>query len=66
MGAEIGATTSVFPFNDSMYKYLVATGRKEIADEANKYKHILTSDDGAHYDQVTAILSGRSWFMGIP
>ncbi|KAK6046732.1 putative aconitate hydratase [Cooperia oncophora] len=52
MGAEIGATTSVFPYNDSMKKYLVATGRAEIAQEADKYKHLLTADDGAHYDQI--------------
>jgi aconitate hydratase len=36
MGAEIGATTSVFPFNDRMYDYLVATKRKilEISPES--------------------------------
>ncbi|CAD6185650.1 unnamed protein product [Caenorhabditis auriculariae] len=55
MGAEIGATTSVFPFNKSMYKYLEATNRKAIADEAQKYKEILTADDGCHYDQVIEI-----------
>ncbi|KAJ1347256.1 aconitate hydratase [Parelaphostrongylus tenuis] len=52
MGAEIGATTSVFPYNDNMKKYLSATGRGEIAEEADKYKDLLIADDGAHYDQI--------------
>lgn len=52
MGAEIGATTSVFPFNDNMVKYLKATGRERIAEEAMKYKEILTADAGAEYDSV--------------
>lgn len=34
MGAELGATTSVFPFTQHTYEYLVATDRKEIADVA--------------------------------
>ncbi|VDP34142.1 unnamed protein product [Heligmosomoides polygyrus] len=55
MGAEIGATTSVFPYNDSMRKYLVATGREDIANEAMKFKDLLTADEGAHYDQVIDI-----------
>lgn len=38
MGAEIGATTSVFPFNDRMVEFLEATGRKDIADQARNYK----------------------------
>ncbi|VDO08607.1 unnamed protein product [Rodentolepis nana] len=38
MGAEIGATTSVFPFNDRMVDFLEATGRKNIADLAKNYK----------------------------
>lgn len=52
MGAEVGATTSVFPFNDSMVKYLKATGREAIANEALKYKELLTADPGAEYDKV--------------
>ncbi|CAI4222307.1 unnamed protein product [Auanema sp. JU1783] len=55
MGAEIGATTSVFPYNDSMRKYLVATGRSDIADEASKFKDLLTADQGCHYDQIIEI-----------
>ncbi|XP_024081269.1 probable aconitate hydratase, mitochondrial isoform X2 [Cimex lectularius] len=52
MGAEIGATTSLFPFNDRMVSYLEATGRKEIADQAKKHTSLLTPDDDAPYDQL--------------
>lgn len=52
MGAEIGATTSVFPFNKRMGDYLKATGRSDVAAEAEKNKNLLTPDDGAPYDRV--------------
>ncbi len=53
MGAEIGATTSVFPFNGRMADYLVATERKGIADLASEYQGALLSPDpNCHYDQV--------------
>ncbi|KAH6844857.1 aconitase family-domain-containing protein [Chaetomium sp. MPI-CAGE-AT-0009] len=55
MGAEIGATTSVFPFNDRMYDYLVATKRKEIGDFARAYAKELREDEGAEYDQLIEI-----------
>lgn len=55
MGAEIGATTSIFPFNDRMVNYLKATRRDAIADAALEYKHILTADEGAEYDQLIEI-----------
>ncbi|KAI6240033.1 Aconitate hydratase, mitochondrial [Aphelenchoides fujianensis] len=55
MGAEIGATTSVFPFTQSMADYLNATGREKIAAEAAKYKSILTPDEGCQYDKVIEI-----------
>ncbi|CAN6612622.1 aconitate hydratase, mitochondrial [Trichomonascus vanleenenianus] len=56
MGAEIGATTSVFPFNESMSKYLRATNRGQIADFAKLYqKDLLSADKGAEYDQVIEI-----------
>jgi len=51
MGAEIGATTSIFPFNERMSKYLIATSRADIAAEAEKYQHLLQSDEGAEYDE---------------
>merc|ERR1719223_565250 len=55
MGAEIGATTSVFPFTQSMSKYLRSTNRADLADEAEKYSHNLRADEGAEYDQVIEI-----------
>jgi len=56
MGAEIGATTSVFPFNNRMEDYLDATGRKDIAAEAKAVKdELLTPDAGCQYDQVINI-----------
>ncbi|RWS30260.1 putative aconitate hydratase-like protein, partial [Leptotrombidium deliense] len=55
MGAEIGATTSVFPYNRRMRDYLIATNRKEIADLADSNKDLLTPDKGCKYDQVVDI-----------
>jgi len=56
MGAEIGATTSVFPFNGRMADYLVSTERKGIADLASEYQGALLSpDEGCHYDQIVEI-----------
>ncbi|MEW5302867.1 MAG: hypothetical protein WDW36_005608 [Sanguina aurantia] len=55
MGAEIGATTSVFPFNKRMYDYLVATGREPAAKLAQQFSANLKADEGAVYDQVIEI-----------
>ncbi|EMR65306.1 hypothetical protein MGN70_009469 [Eutypa lata] len=55
MGAEIGATTSVFPFNDRMYDYLAATKRKDIGDFARVYAKELREDEGAEYDELIEI-----------
>ncbi|KAK9783512.1 putative Aconitase family-domain-containing protein [Seiridium cardinale] len=55
MGAEIGATTSLFPFNDRMYDYLAATKRSEIGDFARSYAKELREDEGAEYDQLIEI-----------
>ena len=44
MGAEIGATCSVFPYDERMEVYLRSTNRGTIADLANKYKDLLTED----------------------
>lgn len=60
MGAEVGATTSCFPYNDSMRSYLHATGRGPVANEADKAaaQGFLQKDDGAEYDQhITVDLS---------
>jgi len=44
MGAEIGATSSVFPYDEKMDTYLRATGRAEIANVANKHIDLLIQD----------------------
>ncbi|GMM35716.1 aconitate hydratase [Saccharomycopsis crataegensis] len=52
MGAEIGATTSVFPFNKSMVDYLDATKRSQVAEFASVYKDsFLSADEGCEYDE---------------
>lgn len=65
MGAEIGATTSLFGFDDKMKEYLEATARKDIATEASKVVEHLTGDAEVYanpekyFDQVIEInLSG--------
>ena len=61
MGAEVGATTSIFPYDKKMYEYLVATSRSEIAAEAEKIKDELKGDDEVfdnpekYYDEVIEI-----------
>ena len=44
MGAEVGATCSIFPYDERMEIYLRATGRRKIADLANKHVDLLTQD----------------------
>ncbi len=61
MGAEIGATTSTFGYDDSMERYLRATERSEVADLANGIKEHLTGDPEVYanpekyFDQVIEI-----------
>ena len=61
MGAEIGATTSTFGYDESMERYLRATGRAEVADAANEIKEHLTADPEVYanphdyFDQVIEI-----------
>ncbi|KAI9932712.1 hypothetical protein ASPWEDRAFT_33634 [Aspergillus wentii DTO 134E9] len=55
MGAEIGATTSMFPFNDRMYDYLKATKRQHIGNFSREYAKDLREDQGAEYDQLIEI-----------
>ena len=45
MGAEIGATCSIFPYDEKGSAYLKATGRDEIADLADSRMDLLTADD---------------------
>ena len=55
MGAEIGATCSVFGYDANMSAYLAATGRADIAAAADKVASDLRPDAGAQYDQVVEI-----------
>ena len=61
MGAEIGATTSTFGYDKSMERYLRATDRNDVANEANKIKEYLTGDAAVYsnpeqyFDQVIEI-----------
>ena len=61
MGAEVGATTSIFPFDNHTADYLNATGRKDIAALAEQYKEYLKADDEVlnnpekYYDKVIEI-----------
>lgn len=55
MGAEVGATTSIFPFTEKMYNYLCKTDRQDIADNAVQFKHLLSADKGAEYDRIVEI-----------
>src|SRR4029079_19427072 len=55
MGAEIGATCSLFGYDQNMAMYLKSTGREAIADAADKVASDLRADDRALYDQVIEI-----------
>ncbi len=61
MGAEIGATTSTFGYDESMQRYLKATGREKVAEAADKISSYLTADPevyenpGKYFDQVIEI-----------
>ena len=61
MGAEVGATTSLFPYDEEMARYLIATGREEIVKEADRLVAYLTADNEViaepekYYDKVIEI-----------
>lgn len=61
MGAEVGATTSIFAYDQSMERYLKATGRSEVAELANSIKEHLKADPKVYenpekyYDQLIEI-----------
>lgn len=61
MGAEIGATTSVFPYDQKMGDYLRATGREQVANAADSISSFLRPDEavvqnsGDYFDQVIEI-----------
>ena len=61
MGAEVGATTSTFGYDESMERYLIATGRSEVAKMANSIREHLVGDPEVYanpekyFDQVVEI-----------
>lgn len=61
MGAEIGATTSIFPYDEKMAAYLKSTGRNDVAELANSISAHLQADaevekePGKYYDEVIEI-----------
>jgi aconitase A len=58
MGAEVGATTSTFPYTPHMRAYLQATGRAPVARAADEAaaRGFLAADEGAEYDEVINIV----------
>jgi aconitase A len=57
MGAEVGATTSIFPFTPAMARYLTATGREHVATAAHNAAQLglLNADSNCKYDRVIEI-----------
>ncbi len=61
MGAEVGATTSLFAYDEAMERYLSATGRSQVVEAAAAIKHELTGDEEVYanpekyFDQVIEI-----------
>ena len=61
MGAELGATTSMYPYDERMAKYLRAIGRGELVTLAEQYLHLLVPDEEVearpekHYDRVVEL-----------
>ena len=61
MGAELGATTSIFPYDERMARYLAASGRSELAGLADRYAHLLAADSEVlarprdYFDRVVEI-----------
>ena len=53
MGAELGATTSIFPYDDRMGAYLEATRRSDLATLAEDNKDLLVQDEGIEKDPET-------------
>ncbi|MCX7820403.1 MAG: aconitate hydratase [Brevinematales bacterium] len=61
MGAELGATSSIFPYDDKIADYLIKTGRSEIVKLSEEIRDELRADDGlisnpeSYYDKVIEI-----------
>jgi aconitase A len=67
MGAEVGATTSTFPYTARMQAYLHATRRGPVARAADEAaaKGFLSADAGAEYDELIEIVSHRHLSLNI-
>jgi aconitate hydratase len=61
MGAELGATTSIFPYDARMAKYLGATGKGDLARLADQHRHLLVADEEVeahperHFDRIVEL-----------
>jgi aconitate hydratase len=61
MGAELGATTSMFPYDEHMARYLRATGRGDLVPLAEKHRHLFSLDEGVeakpekYFDKIVEI-----------
>ena len=65
MGAEVGATTSTFPYTPKMRSYLHATRRASVALAADQAasQGLLMADEGAPYDELIEIVCDGSSLM---
>lgn len=55
MGAEVGATSSIFPYTEAMGRFLKLTRRSATVDALKPFRDNLKADDGAEYDRVIEI-----------
>lgn len=73
MGAEVGATTSAFPYTKNMGAYLRATGRAPVAVAADRASRsgYLSADEGVEYDEVIEVVRDiistcrTLWFIAV-
>jgi len=57
MGAEVGATCTIFPYTDAMGHFLHQTCRSATVNALQQFKHNLKADEGAEYNRVIKIVS---------
>jgi aconitate hydratase len=62
MGAELGATCSIFPYDQRMETYLRATGRSSLADLANEYIEVLSQDNEIEEEIAEIETNSRKYF----
>lgn len=65
MGAEVGATTSTFPYTSRMNAYLKATNRGSVAAAADEAasQNFLSADEGAEYDEIIDVVGCRCSYI---